>query len=321
MTLHERLRAVAARLCGASAIERVIDPVLTDIEIEYRSAIAEGRTWRSRWVRIAGYVALLKVVALYAYDRTAHDWSADDRRTMARTVVISAIAFVVAALLLIAPAARPLPAEAHLLLYLIPQALPIAIPIGVTWGILCGLGGRVAAFRVKGAALALALACSAASLVTTVWLLPVANQAYRVAVFEQLRPQGKTATLAPGAAELPMGELRGRIDALTRSGEVRSARNMAAVYYVRWSLPCAPFVLALFALALTSRLSSRGWVLAAAAFGACFAYTYVFYATAAGAQQTELPVIAIVWLPNLVFALASTALMAAAVRPRLSSGS
>lgn len=41
MTLHERVRAIAARLCTARAMERVIDPVLTDIEIEYRTAIAE----------------------------------------------------------------------------------------------------------------------------------------------------------------------------------------------------------------------------------------------------------------------------------------
>ena len=47
MTFHDRLRAVAARLCGAKTMELVIDPVLTDVENEYLNAIAEGRVWRA----------------------------------------------------------------------------------------------------------------------------------------------------------------------------------------------------------------------------------------------------------------------------------
>lgn len=318
MTLHERLRAIAARLCGASAIERVIDPVVTDIEIEYRRAIAARRTWSSRGIRIAGYFALLKVVVLYTYDRTAHDWHADDRRALARMVAISAIAFIIAALLLIAPAAGPTPG---LLLCLIPQALPIAVPVGVTWGILCGLGGRVVAVRLNGAILALAFACSAGSLATMVWLMPAANQAYRVSVMERLTPRGKTVTLRPGPNEMPIGELRRRVASLAQSGPLGTARSWAWGYYLRWSLPWAPLALALFALAVTNRLPVRGWVVAAAAGAACFAYWLLLFAAAEATRQTHLPVVALVWLPNLVFAVASTALMAAAARPRLSSGS
>ena len=314
MILHERLRAMAARLCSARAMERVIDPVLTDIEIESRSAIAEGRTWRCRWIRIAGSFALLKVVALYAYDRTAREWSADDGRAFARTVGISTIAFVVAAFLLIASAARPLSTAAPLLAYLIPQALPIAIPFGVTWGIVCGLGGRVVALRVRGAILLLALACSAVSLATMLWIMPAANQAYRVFVFERLSPQGKSVTLIPGPNEMPIGELRRRVNSQALSGSARMERTWAWAYYLRWSLPWAPLALALFALALTSRLPFRGWVLAGVACGAYFTYYLLLFATEAGARQTGLPVVALAWLPNLVFAVASTALMAASIR-------
>ena len=314
MTLYERLRAMAAGLCSPPTIERVIDPVLTDIEIESRTAMAAGQRWRSRWIRIAGCFALVKVVALCAYDRAAHDWRADDRRTLARTGVISAIAFAVSALLLISPFARR--TQAHLLLYVIPQALPIAIPTGIAWGILCGLGGRVAPFRVKAVILVLALACSAGSLATTLWIMPAANQAYRVALFEQLRPQGKIATLAPGPAEMPMGELRKKLDALTLSGQTRAARNTAFTYYIRWSLPAAPLALALFAIALTSRVSFRRWVLAAVACGACLTYYLFTFIADTATRGTELPVVAVVWLPNLAFIAAATALMAAAARPR-----
>ena len=41
----------------------------------------------------------------------------------------------------------------------------------------------------------------------------------------------------------------------------------------------------------------------------------------AATRDTQIPVVALVWLPNLVFALASTALMAASMSPRLSSDS
>lgn len=146
MTLHERLRAMAHEVCGRSMTERVIDPALTDIEIEYRTAFAANQRWRSRWIRIAGTFALAKVIALCAYDRTAHGWRPDDQRMLARTVAISAIALAGTVLLLITLPARR---TSGVLLYLIPQALPIAIPAAVTWGILCGLGGRRVASRVK----------------------------------------------------------------------------------------------------------------------------------------------------------------------------
>jgi lipopolysaccharide export LptBFGC system permease protein LptF len=296
-----------------------MDPVFTDNEIAYRTAIAEGRTWWSRWLRIAGYFALLNVVALHAYDRTTCDWGADDRRTLARMIGISAIAFAVTALLLIVP-----PAAAHTpehWVYLIPQALPIAIPIGITWGILCGLGGRAVRFRVKGAILALALAGSAGSLATTLWIMPAGNQAYRVAVFERLRPQGSTATLTPGPAEMPMGELRKTIDALTLSGQTRAARSSAFTYYVRWSLPFTPLALAVFALALVTRPFARGWVLPGAATSTCLAYYVALFTADAATRGTHVPVAAVVWLPNVAFLATAIALFGASLRSRLSSAS
>jgi lipopolysaccharide export LptBFGC system permease protein LptF len=319
MNVHGRLRALAALLCSQSTMARVIDPVLTDIEIEYRTALAARQRWRSRWIRVAGCFALLKVVALCAYDRTTHDWRPDDRRTLARAVRISAIAFVITALLQISPFARA--TEAHLLLYVIPQALPFAIPVALTWGILCGLGGRVVAFRVKSAILVLALACCAGSLATTVWIMPAANQAYRVAVFERLRPQGSTVTVAPGPAEMPMRELRKSIDELTASGQTGAARSSAFTYYVRWSLPFTPLALALFALALVARPFAHGWVLPGVAISTCLVFYVVLFGAGAATGGTELPVGLIVWLPNLVFVAASAALIVPAARPDPSSTS
>jgi hypothetical protein len=318
MTLHDRIRARAARLCSPETMERLIDPILTDVQIEHQNAIAEGRVWRSRWVRIAGYFAFVKVIAFYAYGQTVREWSVDEGQAFARTVGVSTAAFVVTALLLISPTVRSVPT--NLLLYQIPQTLPLAIPVGVTLGIFCGLGGRVIPLRLKGAALALALTCSAGSLATMAWIIPAASQGYRVSVSEHLRlTQGTDATLSTGPLEMTLSELRAKVDALEQSGRARAARNAAFAYYLRWALPGAPFVLALFALSIMPRLPVRRWAIAVAACGACLSYFLLLLVADTAARQTQLPIAASVWLPNLVFAVASTALMVAAERPSASA--
>lgn len=314
MTVRQRLRATAARLCSARTMERLIDPALTDVEIESRNAIAQGRPWRSRWIRITGYFAFVKLIAWCGYERTVRDWSADDGHAFARTIGLSAAAFVVTAALLISPAVGGAPT--NLVLYLIPQALPLAIPVGIALGIFCGLGGRAVPFRMKGAALALALTCSAGSLASTIWIIPAANQAFRVSVSEHLGiTAGMPLNLTAGAVEMNMGELRRRVDVLTQSGRARDARTMAVGYYIRWALPCAPIVLALFAVSVMPRRPVRRWILAAAAGGACLSYYVLLLVADIAARRTLLPVVASVWLPNLVFAVVSAGLMAVAKRP------
>ena len=315
MTPHPRLRALAARVCSARTMERLIDPALTDVEIEYRTAVAQGRTWRGRWIRLGGYFAFLKIVVWLGYRRAVHDWSADEGQAFARTLGVSAGAFLVAALLLILPPLGRVPTK--LLAYLIPQALPIAIPVGIAVGIFCGLGGRAVSSRLKGAALALALVCSVGSLTTTIWILPAANQAFRVSVMEHL--MGKPVTLTPGAMEMDIAELGREVEALTQSGRAKDARKMAIGYYIRWALPCAPFVLALFALAVMPRRPARRWILPAAAGGTCLGYYILLLVGDFAARWTVLPVVASMWLPNLVFAMVSTAHIIAAKRSSPSS--
>jgi len=313
MTFHDRLRAVAARLCGAKTIELVIDPVLTDVENEYRNAIAEGRVWRARWIRAAGCFAFSKVIGLYGYERALRDWSVDDGPAFLRMAGLSAAAFVATALLVISPTVRAVPT--NLLLYQIPQSLPLAIPVGVTRGIFCGLGGRVVPFRLKMAVLVFALSASATSLVATVWIIPAAGRAYRVSVPDHLRiTTGKKTTFStPGRIGLPLSELRSTVDALTQSGRLRAARKAAFAYYIRWALPCAPFVLALFALSVMPRRPVRRWILPATACCACLSYYLILLMADIATRQPLLPIVAIaafVWLPNLIFAIASTALVA-----------
>lgn len=305
MTLHERLRAVAVRLCSARTMERLIDPALTDVQLEHWDAIAQGRPWRSRWIRVTGYFAVLRIIALCGYQRTVADWKGDDGRAFARAAGFGGAAFLVAALLLISPSAvRGVPANQ--LAYSFPQALPLAIPVGITLGVFCGLGGRVVPVRLKTAVLALALAASAGSLAATAWIIPAAGEASRASLSEHARlTKGKEVTLTLGPVEMTTDQLRRTIDSLKQSGRPREARKMAFVYSIRWALPCAPFVLALFALAVMPRGPVRRWVPAAAACGACFSY-YCFLAAAdIVTRQTLLPIAAFVWLPNLALVVAA----------------
>jgi hypothetical protein len=105
MTLHERVRMMAARLCSAKMMERLIDPALTDVQLEHRDAIARGRPWRSRWIRLAGYLAVLRIIALCVYERTVADWTGPEGRAFARAVGFGGVAFLVTVLLLISPPA------------------------------------------------------------------------------------------------------------------------------------------------------------------------------------------------------------------------
>jgi Lipopolysaccharide export system permease LptF/LptG len=304
MNLHERLRAMAGRLCSARAMERLIDPALTDVQLEHRDAIAQGRPWRSRWIRLAGYFAVLSMIALCLYERTVADWRGHEARVFARAVGFGGAAFLVTALLLISPP-RVDGVPANQLPYLLPQALPLAIPVGITLGVFCGLGGAFVSVRLKRATLALALAGSAGSLTATASMIPAAGQAF----VEHVRlTTGKDVTGTKGAIEMTTNELRRTIDSLTQSGRPREARKMAFAYYLRWALPCAPFVLAVFALAAIPRRPVRRWIPVAAACGACFSY-YCFLAAAdIVTRYTILPIAAFVWLPNLAFVVASAVL-------------
>ena len=157
----DRLRAMAARVCGAKTMERLIDPLVADLQSEYAAAVRRGHVWRSRWVRVAGYAAFSKVIAFCALQGslgTLHDGIEDDRQTLRRTIAFSISGIIVATLLLLVlslPTAhvwtRIEPAsQLRLVVYLAPQTLPLAVPVGLLLGILYGLAGRAVSPRSQG---------------------------------------------------------------------------------------------------------------------------------------------------------------------------
>jgi lipopolysaccharide export system permease LptF/LptG-like protein len=311
----DRLRAIAARVCNAKTMERLIDPVVADLQTEYVEANRHGRLWKSRWVRVAGYTAFLKVIAFAACEGSRRGFDvriAGDHATGRMTGWAVSVTVILTALLEI-PALSHLPPptwhvsyadRAKLLLYLVPQALPIAVPIAFTLAILRGWTGRTTSPRSSGAILAIGFACSLAMFAMLAWIVPTSNQAFRVTVAGH--------DLAKGLHELTLGDLSRQVALELPPFEGHSSiRQLATEYHVRWALACTTFVFALFSLAVIPRRPAGRTIGGLAACGIYFAYYItVFDGTEPlRARVGSLPPFAIAWLPNVVMIVASAALI------------
>lgn len=313
----DRLRALAARVCSAKTMERLIDPIVTDLQMEYLDAIRQGRVWRGRWVRIAGYVAMLKVLVFLSGEvamRTL-DGIVDHDRTTWRFIgwTVSATA-VMLALLAIWPllnlAAEVTPLSdgdrSKLLLYLVPQALVVAVPIGITIGILGGLAGRLSSRRLKHSVLAIGFVCSLGMFAMLAWIVPASNQAFRVTFAGH--------DLAKGLHELTLGEVGQRVIRAEVHGDVvgePSARELSIAYHSRWAFSLATFVLALFSLSIVRPRSAGRTIVGMAACVLYFAYYITVYdgTNPLRVHVGSLPAFAIAWFPNVVLVVTSVALI------------
>jgi hypothetical protein len=96
MTLPgRRLRTVAARLLSPTTMERVIDPVIADMQSEYAEAASVERSWKRRSAQWKGYLAFWATLVAYACEHTAagsRDWVSADQWTVGR--MLSSIAII-----------------------------------------------------------------------------------------------------------------------------------------------------------------------------------------------------------------------------------
>ena len=264
-----RLRAIAARLCRARTMERLIDPTIADLQAEYEDSVSRGRKWKARRVWIVGHLALIRVVVVHASVRTTEilrDSRDDDHRPVRQTLLATAIIMAVGTLALLLPFLGAVPATrlhtAELAIYLIPQALPLSIPVGLTFGILWGLGRVPASYRSRILILSLAVVASIASFTLLAWVVPMANQAYRVSVVRVLALRGQPIGHPPakGPRELTLGELRAALETTTPDADSAATHSrthiLALEFHKKWALGSAPLALAFFAVALSSR---RRW--------------------------------------------------------------
>ncbi|HXI31648.1 MAG TPA: LptF/LptG family permease [Vicinamibacterales bacterium] len=300
-----RLRAIAARLCGAEAVEHVIDPALADFQIESDAAARDGRAWRCRRLRVGLSIALVQAVVACAFERL---WSAgaaatDDEPVADAAVVTSIVGTAAALVLFTLPLLTKLAhVDWRLVVLVVPSAVPVALPIGLTFGLFVGRGTRGSA-RFTRKFVAIAILASTASFVMLSWIVPEANQMFRERAYSQFARQtveepAPRRPLARGTNELTIGMLRHemRADALHRPSPAT-----AFAYYQRWALPAASVVMALFALAATGRWPIGRFGGSMIALSSCLAYWLVLEGARWRALDGTWPVAAAAWLPNLLF--------------------
>jgi hypothetical protein len=293
-------------------MERVIDPLIADLQVEYADAVRRGQRWKSRRIQIAGWFAFFKVIVICMWTSGLawHRWTADERRTLVRALGFSAVMIAAMTPLLESPFTQW--RLSRLCLYLLPMTLPVSVPIGATLGIVFGVGGRPFSRRVTSGLVVLALTVSAALFINLGWIVPAANQASRIAVAGR-------ADLPKGPPELTLGELSREIE-LVEHGRSHLAywystnweghvRELEFNYHNRWALSSSPLVFALLALSIAAGRALRRWMLAVAVCGAFFSYYMVLYAGRELVLSGRIPAHVSAWSPNAVFAVATAFLI------------
>jgi hypothetical protein len=253
-------------------MERVIDPLIADLQREYGEAVRRGRIWRSRWIQTAGWLTFFKVLVVCAgtHLTTAERWTADDRKSLVRAAVISAITAVVITVLLVSGSAEDYPKvllhpSPRRLLFLAPYPFVAGIVLGVTLGIV--LGCRALSRRIVAAAIGAALMCSAIVFINVGWVAPAAHIAYRMTV-------GDTDLTRLDVGEASLGVLRRKIEQVRGDSENAQFGFLVALsfdYHRRVALSFSPLVFTLFALTMAGWFRRR-WVPGILAFA-----TFVLY--------------------------------------------
>lgn len=241
---------------------------------------------------------------------TLRDLTGDDRRAVLRTIVASTAIMIIGTLVLaMVPfvnfVSRNHPRSVELAFYLVPQAIPLSVPIGLTFGILWGLGRMSASRRTRTVVLLLAFGASLASFTMLAWVAPISNQAFRVSMTGRPLPKGEN--------ELTLGELRQRLEAGARHLPAVAApsdpASLALNYHARWATGSAPCVLAVFAVAFTSRRQWGRMMPFLVGGVVIFAYYVIMYSARRLGLDGTLSPFAAAWTPNTAFLMLSLAIM------------
>jgi lipopolysaccharide export LptBFGC system permease protein LptF len=299
-TLHR----LAARICSANTLERVVEPAIADFQKEYADAGLHSPLMRAR-VLLSGYAGVWEGIAMTALEMSPVE---TDRRALRRALLCAAAATVCTSALLIALTIAGTPVFAPFYIALLtPMTLPIALPIGLTLGIAFGLSQRRLSRSAKIVVLASALCATAVSFASMAYITPVANQAFRQSVFTAIGGRG---VVTKGLHEMSLPELQREIRMAPRGDAAAIPERAEWIYQLTLALPLAPLVLAALALLLVSRGTQRAIVMVLS-----IAYYVVAFAMEALVYQ-GLPPLAAAWLPNIIFA-AAAALIAFSGASRL----
>jgi hypothetical protein len=254
-------------------MERVIEPALTDLQVEYAQAL-RGPRYRQRWTLLRGYIAFFKVACLSGlHSLRPSAWSPEDRHSLKRTAGLSAgmtvlvIAFFQSGRVIrLFSTTDSMALGALLLAPWLSWALTVYLPFGMMIGILFGLRGRNVSRVPVFIILTGALVIGGGIFVNTQWVIP---SAYRTL--------GAALSVSPNRPkdpyQLSLRELRERIRWEETNNFPTYAKRLTIYYHERTSaLPLAPFATALFALAVVTRRRNGRILLALVSFVGVFGY-------------------------------------------------
>jgi hypothetical protein len=314
-----RLRSFAGRVCSRSTMDRLIDPLIADMQCEHEQASRRGQRWHRGWLVVEGYLAFWTVLLLHvpviSTRRVLRGWAASDHWAVGRALGSAAVTMTVLTAVFVAP---PLTGVTRydgrttwLLLLLVPQSLPLSLPLSLFVGVLYGLRDRPATLHVRRAILVIGLAGSLASFGTIKWLVPAANQAFRVTIARQ--------HLVRGLNEMSFASLREQALAERHDGRLDQAGKLFFSYHSRWALMGAALVFALFGLGVTALRAGRAATAGIAMIGCVVYVTYFFEMsyTRASVFSDEPVALALAWLPNTLLIIASAAFLSARHEARL----
>jgi hypothetical protein len=305
------LRRWANRMCSPRTMERLIDPLIADLQHEYEEANRAGPTWRGRVALVRGYLAFWRVLALHVprlwLNRTVRELAIAERPALVRAVVAAAVTMALVTALLVAPPAQAMARSdkfpVWLLVLLLPQSVPFSLPLTLLMSVVCGWTGRTITPQIRLLVITLGLAGSLVSFGTIVWVVPTANQAWRTIIAHRV--------VLRGLAETPPLTLRDRALALRSEGRNEEAGEWLFSYHARWALAGAAGVFAVFGLAITGLRRSRIAAMAISA-SACVIYVGYFFELAQVRHSIfsdERLLFALAWFPNLLMTLTSVAFL------------
>ena len=296
-----RLRELSRRVCRPQTVERLVDPIIADLQSEYADA-GEQAPRQRRLVLWRGYAAFWRAAGMHFIQSAIQRRPGEADGGTARVFAYSLTAFVLITVSLVLPpllGGLQLSADrsSHILmaLLLVPQALPMSIPAGVCIGIICAMRAHPADRRRVGTVLRLGAAGALAAWTLMEWGIPAANQRFREVAAAQFN-DGRVVQLQPGLSELPLSNLGRRPDAAA-----------LRYFHMRWALVCATIPLAVFALGISARV---GRLPVAVAAGLVSIVAYVMLMFGDGQMPAgNVAMIATAWMPNLIFLTIGVALL------------
>lgn len=302
------LRRIAECVASKATCDRVLFPLLADLEFEHAKARAP---WARGFVRARGVVAFWQAFGVTSVmDSSRHLWTnawgsteEEGQATKRLLVRVGLGATVVTALLLGSEYSFHLGSVSFLL---IPSMIPVALPTATLFAF--ALGTKAPADGQRKAALRVVLLASLATFATSAWLNPIANQQYVRRVYDIVAPESVGHTLSRGDREMTFDELIVRSSELRATGHGKEAPRFDLEWHKKPALGSACLALAFAGLAIASRLRRTVW-----RFVAAFAVYFVFYVLLRLGEQAArtgslAPALAM-WGPVLLIAAASVAVL------------